>query len=620
MSYKITVIIPAFNTENYIEKCLTSISNQTLKDIEIIVIDDGSSDNTLAILKAYQEHEPRMKILSFDENKKQGYAKNLGIACASGEYLAFIDSDDYVDLTYLENLYNTAKKYNADIATCNLLKHKKHINKYNIKYSKEIFVTNIDKKIKLCQDKKKFFFYTSNKIYKRELIENNDIKFTENCFYEDVEFATKTIFYAQSIVSVPNTTYHYVYRKDSTINKKDNDGKKKQNLILAYALMQKFCKEKSIKLPERLNYYTSSWFSPFIKTYFGLYKQKELLLGLFPISSRVLNNDFPVDLVYCWVDGADKKWQKELNYWKSKTNQEINFQAIDDGRFVENDELKFSLRSVEKYANWINKIYIVTDNQVPHWLNLSNPKIKVIDHKDIIPKENLPLFNSEAIESCIANIPNLSEHFIYANDDMCIGRYITKNFFFNNFGKPIVRLKQQVSKNYLTTSLYSRSILHQQKIIEKDFRKNYHYAPHHNIDAYSKKSFLECVNYYEKEFELLRSHKFRTENDINRFAINYYILANNQGVLKKYSRIDSYLSPFLRLKNKIKSRFQVDSRAISMKNKNPYGIFKKYKPSLFCINDGEGISNFDRRRIKIFLEEVFLQKSSFEIDDDLLKK
>ena len=119
--------------------------------------------------------------------------------------------------------------------------------------------------------------------------------------------------------------------------------------------------------------------------------------------------DKKIDLVYTWVDGNDIEWQKKKFIAENKGT--FDEYAISKSRFRDNNELKYSLRSVEQNMPWINRIYIVTDNQVPEWLDTTNPKVSIIDHKDIFPKEALPTFNSRAIEHCIVNIPNLSEHF-----------------------------------------------------------------------------------------------------------------------------------------------------------------------------------------------------------------
>ncbi len=614
-SVKISIVIPAFNSENYIAKCIDSIVNQTLKDIEIIVVNDASEDNTRKIIEDYASKDNRVKLINLETNSGQGFARNKGIELSNGEYLGFVDADDSVDLDYFEKLYNSAKKYDSDIACASILKHKDRFKKYNVKYKKYICTSEIHKKIALCGDTKKNFFYAWNKIYKTSMIKDNDVKFAEGQIYEDVIFAIKALYYSNAVVSVPHTKYHYICRKESTINSQDDDkNKKNYDYVCAYEQLQKFARENEITLPERLNYYTSCWFNPFVKTYFGQYAKKDLLFGFFKINKEKINYDFPVDLVYCWVDGKDPEWREKKRYWQNQLGKNVDSQAIDDGRFIDNEELRFSLRAAEKYAPWLNKIYIVTDNQIPKWLDTSNPKIQVVFHKDFIPEENLPLFNSEAIESFIANIPNLSEHFIYANDDTFINNYINKHFFYLPSGYPIIRLKQQVSKRYIETSMYSRSIVHQQVLFQKKFNTYYPYAPHHNMDAYKKEDYLGCLKAFEDEFKITAKHKFRTENDMQRVIIAYYTLFKKHGELKYYSRVDRYMSVARRLYCKSKKIIHADSITITMRNKSPYKTLEKYNPHLFCTNDGEGTTDFDRRRMRIFLEEIFPEKSTFELD------
>ena len=279
---KISIIIPAYNVEGYISRCLESLVNQTINDIEIIVIDDGSIDNTYSIACDYSKKDNRIKVFT-QENQKQGAARNEGLKMAQAEYIAFVDSDDFIELNYCEELYNTAKKYNADIVTTNMLKHKKKYNKYNVFYKEIKEVVVLEDKINLCKDRTQRFFYVMNRLFKRSFIDENNIFFSEGCFFEDVMFMTKAIFKANKIVSCPSTTYHYIENPASTVKSSENQEKKKEDRIQAYKELQGFAKEKNIKLPERLNYFESYWENYFIKTYNGVYKTKRTLFGILPI-------------------------------------------------------------------------------------------------------------------------------------------------------------------------------------------------------------------------------------------------------------------------------------------------------------------------------------------------
>src|SRR5690606_1164687 len=128
------------------------------------------------------------------------------------------------------------------------------------------------------------------------------------------------------------------------------------------------------------------------------------------------------------------------------TNAPVNINTEENsaGRYANNDELRYSLRSAEKHVPWIRRIFIVTDNQTPEWLNTDHPKIKVVDHRDIMPPEILPTFNSSVIEYFLHRIPDLSEHVLFSNDDMCFNANLSPDFFFAEDGYPIVRLKRKV--------------------------------------------------------------------------------------------------------------------------------------------------------------------------------
>lgn len=281
---KLSIIVPVYNVEKYLPKCLESLIKQTLKDIEIICVNDGSMDNSLAILKEFASKDSRIKII---DNQHQGVAKtrNTGIEQSTGEYIGFVDSDDYIDIDFFEKLYNSATKSNSDIAIASILKHKNFFNIYNAKYTKEETAITIQDKIKLCEDKKHFFFYAWNKIYHSGFIKENNIKFSEGQIYEDVMFAIKALYYSNKIISVYGTKYHYIEHENSLTKSKDKTGEKEQDLIKAYSELQEFCNSKNIEIPERLNYYTKENFGFILNLYKGKYQSKIQLFNIFTIAT-----------------------------------------------------------------------------------------------------------------------------------------------------------------------------------------------------------------------------------------------------------------------------------------------------------------------------------------------
>ncbi len=166
-----------------------------------------------------------------------------------------------------------------------------------------------------------------------------------------------------------------------------------------------------------------------------------------PVRARAFDEvEFPVDLVYTWVDGGDPAWRER----KSRVMQELNLldhneSAHSEARFVSRDELRYSLRSVATFADFVHHVWIVTDDQVPSWLDVSNPRVTVVTHKELFGgRGRLPTFNSHAIESQLHHIEGLSEHYVYLNDDMFFGRRVVPELFF---------LSNGLSKFYLSTAL-----------------------------------------------------------------------------------------------------------------------------------------------------------------------
>ncbi len=132
---------------------------------------------------------------------------------------------------------------------------------------------------------------------------------------------------------------------------------------------------------------------------------------------------FPIDFVITWVDENDPVWrEKHTKYVKSSRKEDYI-------RYRDYGTLKYLFRSIDAYAKWVNHVYLVTDNQVPNWIK-SNSKLTVVDHKDIIPSKYLPTFNSNVIDFHLVNIPNLSEHFVYFNDDMFLNKKVRPEDFF----------------------------------------------------------------------------------------------------------------------------------------------------------------------------------------------
>lgn len=259
---KVSIIIPVYNDEIYVKRCLDSLVNQTLKDIEIIVVDDGSTDNTPAILKEYSKKDARIKIIT-QENSKQGAARNNGIKNSTGEYISFVDSDDWVDEDYFEKILEVSERKNADITISSAQRIRRYdrVSRY-FKYESENVYTKTDDIINVFKIPPYWFVW--GKLYKRSLL--HEIHFEEDVYYEDAEFLLKVINHTKSVATVPNVNYYYFSNPNSTLKSKHSIAKS-QDQINAMVNVINYAKEHNIKLKEiniikdRHLLYTKKYFS-----------------------------------------------------------------------------------------------------------------------------------------------------------------------------------------------------------------------------------------------------------------------------------------------------------------------------------------------------------------------
>lgn len=313
------------------------------------------------------------------------------------------------------------------------------------------------------------------------------------------------------------------------------------------------------------------------------------------------NNINDIDLIYLWVDGNDPVWQAKRNAFIGKTNEDSPVNC--KGRTANNDELKYSLRSVEMYAPWIRRIFIVTDNQVPAWLNTGCQKVKIVDLTEIMPTESLPCFNSSLIEHFLYRIPGLAERFLYANDDMFINRIVTADDFFTSEGFPIVRLtrkplrkirwfwRENISKKPLKN--YSKTIARASRLVDEKYGVYFTGMPHHNIDAYLKSDYQKIVEVVmHNEFSAISRNRMRSDNDLQRIVFLYAALAEKRGRLRYVTKNESML--------------------VAIHKKKHYEKLDRLRPMFFCMNDSEYATDNDRTASKTYLEKRFPKKSAFE--------
>ena len=205
---KVSVIVPIYNVEKYLEKCINSLLSQTLEDIQIILVNDGSKDNSGNIAKECEKNNKNRIIYVEKENGGLSDARNYGLKYATGDFIAFLDSDDYIEKNAYEEMYNKAIEENADYVECDFI----------WEFPNKI---RVDKQYPYKNKKEMLSFVRVvawNKLIKRQLITDNNLEFPKGLRYEDVEFTYKLIPFINKFAYVDKPFIHYVQREGSIAN------------------------------------------------------------------------------------------------------------------------------------------------------------------------------------------------------------------------------------------------------------------------------------------------------------------------------------------------------------------------------------------------------------------
>jgi len=329
--------------------------------------------------------------------------------------------------------------------------------------------------------------------------------------------------------------------------------------------------------------------------------------------------DKKIDFVLIWVDGGDVNWQKERNRYAGKDPEDLA-----DYRYRDWENLKYWFRGVEKFAPWVNNIYFVTCGHYPKWLNLAHPKLKFIKHEDYISKEFLPTFNSHTIELNLHRIKDLSEQFVYFNDDTFLTNFTKpEDFFVKSVPKYVAVLDVPMDENPIFQHILLNNIqiinkyFEKNSVIKKDFCKwfNFNYGIKLLIKTTCLLPFKRFIclknlhlpspilkstmqELWMKENEKLQEtskHKFRTSEDVNQYIFSWYDMCKGN---------------FIPQKRKIGEYFE-----ITKDNKLLCDSIKKQKYKLLCLNDTSDEIEFDKAKQEIIeaFEVILSEKSSFEL-------
>jgi hypothetical protein len=246
---------------------------------------------------------------------------------------------------------------------------------------------------------------------------------------------------------------------------------------------------------------------------------------------------FPIDIVYTWVNDQDADWQNaySLHAVPAPNLKGAGGDAAVLSRFKNRDELKYSLRSVFQYMPWVNKIFIVSNCKPPSWFDADNERVKWVDHSELFESDVLPVFSSHAIETCLHRIPELSEHFLYFNDDFFINQNLAPTFFFESNGLSRSNLEKygmvtgpvtEGDPDYLNAARNGALLIREKfGAIPTQLHRHSPYA--------LRKSVLQRI---DREFEIVvkrtRSNRFRQRTDISvpSFLYHHYAFMTGYGL------------------------------------------------------------------------------------------
>ncbi len=233
MKSLVSVIIPIYNVEQYIEKCLDSVINQTYKDLEIICVNDCSPDNSAQILLEYAQRDTRIKIVNREKNGGLSAARNTGLDEAKGEYVYFIDSDDWIDLDYIEKMVSAITFSKTDVVV-----NTNVIQEFENKPSKKLVFGDLEIEENAFVDAdnaiNNIMWASWAQLWDRKFLVKNDLGFLEGHIYEDMHFSPVAYSYMDKIYAIAASAYHYRIRENSLCRQNEDDYSVKEKLLFVY--------------------------------------------------------------------------------------------------------------------------------------------------------------------------------------------------------------------------------------------------------------------------------------------------------------------------------------------------------------------------------------------------
>ncbi|MGN6613152.1 MAG: Stealth CR1 domain-containing protein [Angustibacter sp.] len=311
---------------------------------------------------------------------------------------------------------------------------------------------------------------------------------------------------------------------------------------------------------------------------------------------------FPVDVVYTWVDGGDPAWRERmLRARAEEEGRQYHPEAAAENRYMDREELRYSLRSLQMYAPWVNHVYIVTDDQVPPWLRAEHPGLTIIDHRDIFDDHSvLPVFNSNAIISRLHHIEGLNEHYLYLNDDMFFGRDVRPEQFFHASGVARLfpaRLHRPFGAPTVEEGPHFNLTRNIRALLEREFGITVTRAIRHTPYPQLRSAHFELEKLFPDAYRRTTHSRFRHHDDIVADQLLHYYLQITGGGAPSGIRYD-YVN------------VGVAEQAPRLAR-----LLRDRDRSVFCLNDAPepGKPPMPAADVLAFLEAYFPVRSDYEL-------
>lgn len=573
---KISLIIPAYNAESSIVRCLDSVCKQDFPDWECIVIDDGSKDATATIVAEMATVEKRIRLLKNGENRGVSASRNRGLEAARGEYISFLDSDDWLNPGFFRYCIGLLEQGGCDWVKTFLRNHRADGLRVAWGFKPRERMTSGWRLKEAFQDLAHDFGHCTGQMVRKRLL--SGMRFQEGLsLAEDQLFSMELLCRNTRLYVSGEYFYNYQRRNDrESLSKK---GLLRLEDAIAYlnGLQQMLDR---YDLPEEMHRRLASY------------------------STTVLDRHYSkdrTDAVVCYVDGEDPSWLGEYR----RLACQIGTPSREDGhfsaRFHQDGTLRFVLRSMDaglpflKGKGGLIHLVVSGDTQVPDWIDRS--RVHIVRHKDFIPPKYLPLFNSSSIELFLHDIPGLAEHFVYFNDDMFVTAPVGTEDLFED-GKPRVKFLKSPVTDENRDKAWLRSFVNAYALGVKPHpfsgRDFYLHPPH---------TALPMARSVGKA--LWRQHGSELRASITPFRDRRNI---NQYVFASYGLTHGMYSPRMKVRHAY-----INDRATDIAAR--LETMMREGVQFLCINGVPDSPEENKKAVRKWLERMFPEPSRYEKED-----